>query len=186
MTPLARVCSEGVMFQDYFVRRPQKYKKVTGKKKGDLRRFARGLRTRSPKAESWFWQKWEELSMRHGADENNGVFGWAIFDVINRNQKYAIEIDEDHHARPKQKTRDAEKELMIISRGYHFFRIPAYDEAALLDVADKVARLRRGGCVPRKLPPAPARGALRQTFGRSTKKTLRGSLVGRSYAKASI
>lgn len=112
-------------------------------KKRRANRYATALRKSPPQAEVWFWARWRELGMLHFNDKSNERLGFCIPDVINKQWKYIIEVDEPHHAATLQRERDLRRDHFYqVQCGYLAFRIKAYSEEDLALVVTKIKMIR--------------------------------------------
>lgn len=108
----------------------------------EMKEFSNQLNSNLPKAERWFWNLWIADKMCAKTDEANQPFGYYIPDLINKQWKYVIEIDEAHHVDPTQQAKDQKRDNWFLRKGYFVFRVPAYDVEAYQRVVVAVRKLR--------------------------------------------
>lgn len=64
-------------------------------RKAKLTKFAIELNANLPRSEKWFWKHYQRFSVPK--DIKNGPWGYYIFDIINHEYRYAIEVDGKSH-----------------------------------------------------------------------------------------
>lgn len=105
--------------------RKEKRKLKRKAKKQRRLKFAEKLKNNTPKSELWFYSLYE--TYKSGFDEYNTVFAGYIPDVINKKQKYIIEVDGSIHQLEHIKRKDLRKTKRFQADGYKVIRIEAYN-----------------------------------------------------------
>lgn len=113
------------------------------------KKFAESLQNNTPRSETWFYSLYKPY--QSGMDEFNTVFADRIPDVINKRDKYIIEIDGSIHKLERIKKKDRLKTRRYESLGYTVIRIEAYNIESFNDGMKTLATLRGKNWSPVKI-----------------------------------
>lgn len=114
----------------------KKIRKKILQNKGD------NLNINLPKSEVWFWQLYEKNKLNSKYDKKNTAFKYYIPDVLNKKEKYVIEIDGSVHINLKQKTKDIKKDYFYYKKGFMVFRITAFSLKSFYENMKKLKQYR--------------------------------------------
>jgi very-short-patch-repair endonuclease len=129
---------------------PRSYKKpmrITSR----IHELGRSLNNDLPRSEKWFQRFWKDNGLEDAGDRYNEPFRGLIPDIINHQYKYIIEVDGGIHRRTKQARLDAKKNKIYLASGYQLFRLPAFNEEQIHNLAECIERIRspKGKTKPR-------------------------------------
>lgn len=96
------------------------------KRKRTIQQYAQRLQKQMPKSEVWFWELYEKNGLKLKSDQSNQILGNYIFDVLNGDLRYVIEIQDPGHKRSSRKRRDQLKREYAQSRGFHYIAIKGW------------------------------------------------------------
>lgn len=89
------------------------------------------LNKNPPKSEIWFQEKIEkEPFFKKFKFTNNEILFGFIYDLFSSEYRVVIEVDGTWHDRMDQKSRDIEKEQLIVQKCWTIIRVKAYDESS--------------------------------------------------------
>lgn len=127
-------------------RNQRRKKKKEGKNSWNknLKEFAKSLNNKNIPSEIWFKKLFQEHLIETKGDKYNKTFyGMYIPDIINKANRYIIEIDGSIHLKPDQIEKDKKKDLFYESKGYRVFRVVHLDYMSYIRVIDEILKIKK-------------------------------------------
>lgn len=130
----------------------------TRKEKQYLYDFADKLKKNLPKSEVWFndmlakypFPMKFETKTDNLMGKSNDVFDCYIPDILNRDYKFAIEVDGSIHETEKQKLKDIKKDRMYARCQYKVYRVKAFDELSfktqMIEICNYLLNIVKDSC----------------------------------------
>lgn len=105
-----------------------------------LQDIADALNASLPKSERWFHKIYHSYGC--DSDVNNEPQSGYIVDILNKQYKYAIEVDGSIHERADVRSRDAFKQRVLEKAGFEVLRVKAYDIDSAMRAIRRVLDIR--------------------------------------------